>query len=143
MQLNMITSEIKLIGTVIKSMNIDNSIVDVQPNAQRSFGFNINEPTFEECNDRMIAELLIDFAVEIEQNENEKCRIEFTVGGAFASENHIDKTQFERLVMINGAAAIMGIARGKIEAVSANIFNCGKVSIPFVNIVDYYKSLKQ
>jgi len=46
------------------------------------------------------------------------------------------------LVAVNGAAAIIGIARGKIEAMTANIFNSGKVVIPFVNVIDYYKSLE-
>ena len=46
----------------------------------------------------------------------------------------------KQLVMVNGAAAVVGIARGKVEAITANIFNNGKIVIPFVNIIDYYKS---
>lgn len=54
----------------------------------------------------------------------------------------MEQGAFEQLVAVNGAAAIIGIARGKIEAMTANIFNSGKVVIPFVNVIDYYKSLE-
>lgn len=47
--------------------------------------------------------------------------------------------EFIKLVAINGAAAIIGLARGKLEAITANIFNNGKISIPFVNVLDYYR----
>ena len=44
-------------------------------------------------------------------------------------------------MIVNGAAALIGIARGKIEAITANIFNNGKIVIPFVNVIDYYRNL--
>lgn len=44
---------------------------------------------------------------------------------------------------MNGAAALIGIARGKFETISASIFNNGKIVIPFVNVIDYYKNLKE
>ena len=50
---------------------------------------------------------------------------------------------FKKLVIINGAAAIIGIARGRIEAMTASVFNNGKIVIPFVNVVDYYKGLTE
>jgi len=58
------------------------------------------------------------------------------------SQGTVSEDTFKELVIINGASAIVGIARGKIEAVSGNIFNNGKIVIPFVNIVDYYKNRK-
>ena len=64
-----------------------------------------------------------------------------SIEGAFLSSGDVDEDMFEQLVGINGVAAIIGIARGKIEAISANIFNNGKIVIPFVNVIDYYKSM--
>jgi hypothetical protein len=52
-------------------------------------------------------------------------------------------TAFKQLVAIKGAAALIGIARGKIENISSSIFDNGKIVIPFVNVVDYYKSLNE
>lgn len=36
--------------------------------------------------------------------------------------------------------AVLDIARGKIESLSSSIFNNGKIVIPFVNVIDYYKA---
>lgn len=47
------------------------------------------------------------------------------------------------LVGVNGAAALIGIARGKVESITANIFNNGKIVIPFVNVIDYYKGISE
>ena len=85
----------------------------------------------------------IDFEVEINQNEEEKCKIQLSLEGAFISDTDVAYSEFKDLVMINGAAALIGIARGKIETISANVFNNGKIVIPFVNVVDYYKSFNE
>lgn len=55
------------------------------------------------------------------------------------SEAEPIEDEFKQLVAINGAAAIIGLARGKLEAITSNIFNNGKISIPFVNVLDYYR----
>ena len=34
-------------------------------------------------------------------------------------------------------------SRGKIESITSNIFDSGKVVIPFVNVIDYYKGLSE
>ena len=63
--------------------------------------------------------------------------------GAFLSERNMEEKQFKELVIVNGAAALIGVARGKIEAISANVFNNGKIVIPFVNGIDYYKEYSE
>ena len=56
-------------------------------------------------------------------------------------EHFFQKVKYQRkLVAINGASALIGIARGKIESLSSSIFNNGKIVIPFVNVIDYYKA---
>ena len=55
----------------------------------------------------------------------------------------ITEDEFIRLVSINGVASMIGIARGKIESISSSIYNNGKVVIPFVNVVEYYKELEK
>lgn len=85
--------------------------------------------------------MTIDFDVEIEQSEEQKFKLEMSLEGAFLSSRDVDENSFKQLVGVNGAAAIIGMARGKIEAITANIFNNGKVVIPFVNVIDYYKNV--
>ena len=140
MELNLITTGIELVGTTIKNLSVENDIVDIKKDARRNFGLNINEPYFETIEDVFFSQMIIVFQIEIEQADNHKCKIDLSLEGAFVSETGIEEENFKQLVMVNGAAAVVGIARGKIEAITANIFNNGKIVIPFVNIIDYYKS---
>ena len=44
MELNLIATGIELVGTTIKKISVENNIVDVEREAKRNFGLNINEP---------------------------------------------------------------------------------------------------
>lgn len=140
MELNTVTTGIELLGTSVRNIRIDNNIIDLKKGAKRNFGLNIHEPFFEKHEHEYYSEMIIDFEMEIVQSE-ETFRMNITVEGAFCSDHDVDEETFRQLVGVNGAAAIIGIARGKIEAITANVFNNGKVVIPFVNVIDYYKSI--
>lgn len=143
MELNRIATGIKLVGTTIKEISVENNIVNVQKEAKRSFGFNINEPSFENIDEGLFSQMAIDFEVEIEQAEDRNFKLELSLEGAFLSEKNTEEEDFKQLVIINGAAALISIARGKIESITSNIFDSGKVVIPFVNVIDYYKGLSE
>lgn len=138
MGFNDVAAGIEIIGTTVRILDVENRIVDIEKDAKRSFGLNINEPKFEKLDNCWLSQMVIDFEIEIEQGENQKCKINMSLEGAFTSDEGLSKNSFEELVCVNGAAAIIGVARGKIEAISANIFNNGKIVIPFVNVLDYY-----
>ena len=143
MELNRIATGIKLVGTTIKEISVENNIVNVQKEAKRSFGLNINEPSFENIDEGLFSQMAIDFEVEIEQAEDRNFKLELSLEGAFLSEKNTEEEDFKQLVIINGAAALISIARGKIESITSNIFDSGKVVIPFVNVIDYYKGLPE
>ena len=143
MELNRIATGIKLVGTTIKEISVENNIVNVQKEAKRSFVLNINEPSFETIDEGFFAQMAIDFEVEIEQSEDRNFKLELSLEGAFLSEKDTEEEDFKQLVIINGAAALISIARGKIESITSNIFDSGKVVIPFVNVIDYYKGLPE
>lgn len=143
MELNRIATGIKLVGTTIKEISVENNIVNVQKEAKRSFGLNINEPSFENIDEGLFSQMAIDFEVEIEQTEDRNFKLELSLEGAFLSEKKTEEEDFKQLVIINGAAALISIARGKIESITSNIFDSGKVVIPFVNVIDYYKGLSE
>ena len=143
MELNRIATGIKLVGTTIKEISVENNIVNVQKEAKRSFGLNINEPSFENIDEGLFSQMAIDCEVEIEQTEDRNFKLELSLEGAFLSEKNTEEEDFKQLVIINGAAALISIARGKIESITSNIFDSGKVVIPFVNVIDYYKGLSE
>ena len=143
MELNRIATGIKLVGTTIKEISVENNIVNVQKEAKRSFGLNINEPSFENIDEGLFSQMAIDFEVEIEQADDRNFKLELSLEGAFLSEKNTEEEDFKQLVIINGAAALISIARGKIESITSNISDSGKVVIPFVNVIDYYKGLSE
>lgn len=143
MEFNLVGTGLELVGTAIKELNVANNIADIENEGKRSLGLNINEPTFQKTDDVIYAELVISFEIELEQEDGHKCNIKLSLEGAFLSDENADEEEFKELVIINGAAALISIARGKIEAISANIFNNGKIVIPFINVVEYYKSLEE
>lgn len=143
MELNLIATGIELIGTTIKSINVENSIVDVEREAKRGFRLDINEPLFKKMDNYYFSKMTVDFEIDIEQSQKQRCKLEVSLEGAFISGQEISEEDFKQLVIVNGAAAIIGIARGKIETITANIFNNGKIVIPFVNVIEYYKSLSE
>ena len=142
MEFNSVATGLELIGTSIKNINIENNIIDLKDEAQRSFGINIYEPSLEKRENEFYSEIKIDFKVEIGQLE-EKFKMFMSLEGAFFSNGDIKEEAFMQMVGVNGAAALIGIARGKIEAITANVFHNGKIVIPFVNVIDYYKSLNK
>ena len=140
MELNLIATGIELLGASVAKLTVDNTIVDIENDAQRSFGMTINEPQFQniEKTKEIFSQMTIDFDIIINQSDNDNCNIHFTITGAFLSKGKISEEDFKQLVAINGASALIGIARGKIESLSSSIFNNGKIVIPFVNVIDYY-----
>lgn len=143
MGLNYVVNDIELLGTTVRELNIENMIVDVEKGGKRNFGMCINEPKFQKTEEGLFGQLCIEFELEIVQPEDKVCKIQLSLEGAFLSERDIEDEKFKELVLVNGAAALIGIARGKIEAISANIFNNGKIVIPFVNVIDYYKEYSE
>lgn len=139
MELNLIATGIELIGSTVRELKIDNTIVDIEKDGTRCFGLYINEPTFQKTDDILYAQMIIEFELEIKQAEEQECRMQFSIEGVFSARGDVEDEVFKELVIVNGAAALIGIARGKIEAISANIFNHGKIVLPFVNVLDYYK----
>ena len=97
MELNRIATGIKLVGTTIKEISVENNIVNVQKEAKRSFGLNINEPSFENIDEGLFSQMAIDFEVEIEQAEDRNFKLELSLEGAFLSEKNTEEEDFKQL----------------------------------------------
>lgn len=123
-----------------KESRIDNDIFLLDKDAKRTLGLNIHEPKLTKQAKSFLGQLLIDFTIEIEQSEY-KCKIKLSIEGLFGAAEDMEKAEFKKLVALNGAAALIGIARGRIEGITANTFADGKVTIPLINVYDYYKNL--
>ena len=59
MEFNSVATGIEIIGTTVKTLIIDNNIVDIEKEGKRRFGLNIHEPKFQKDNDRLFAQIMI------------------------------------------------------------------------------------
>ena len=139
MNLNDITAGIELLGNNINKLVIENSLVNFADAKEKKIDFCINKPRFEKDEDSLMGQIEIGFKIDLYNSEEQKYHMEIDIEGAFAPLGDVDEEQFKQLVMVNGAAALVGIARGKIEAISGNVLNSGKIVIPFINVLEYYK----
>lgn len=141
MEYNVIATGIELIGTRINYISVKNSIDSLRKDAKRNMGLNIHEPLVREEEGRFISKMTIDFEVVVDQDEEQNLSLQLSVEGVFLSQRGIEEEKFLQLVVVNGAAAIIGIARGKIESITASVFSEGKIVIPFVNVLDFYREV--
>lgn len=81
----------------------------------------------------------INVAVLQENQELDPDTFDLVIEGAFSSPAEISDEDFMGLLNINGGAALYSIARAKIEAISSLTYAEGKILLPMVNIIQYYK----
>ena len=143
MNLNEISTGIELLGTNVNNLVVNNTLANYSDAKERKIDFYINEPDFGENETGPEGRIEIGFDIDIICNEKQTLHLEISLEGGFVPVGDVDEEQFKRLVLINGAAALVGIARGKIEAISSSVLNCGKIVIPFINVVDYYKEVSK
>ena len=64
MNFNEITPGISLLGTTVKSLNVENSVVNILQDSERNFGLNINEPIFDQTDNEIFAMFSIELEIE-------------------------------------------------------------------------------
>ncbi|MEG1044287.1 MAG: hypothetical protein RSF81_05855 [Oscillospiraceae bacterium] len=94
-------------------------------------------------NERHIGKILLKLQVVILENNDENMKLDMLIEGYFSSSATITKNDFKNQIAINGAAALYSIARTKVEIISAMTFLSGKVTLPMVNIIEYYKVMNE
>lgn len=76
MELNLIATGIELLGASVAKLTVNNTIVDIENDAQRSFGMTINEPQFQNIEKtKIFSQMTIDFDIIINQSDNDNCNI--------------------------------------------------------------------
>ncbi len=142
MELNLIATGIELLGASVAKLTVDNTIVDIENDAQRSFGMTINEPQFQniEKTREIFSQMTIDFDIIINQSDNDNCNIHFTITGAFLSKGKISEEDFKQFSCYKWSICTYWHSSRQNTILSSSIFNNGKIVIPFVNVIDYYKA---
>ncbi|WP_022766635.1 hypothetical protein [Butyrivibrio sp. XPD2006] len=141
MNFNSVATGINILGSTISNIAVNSNIADLKPDAQKAIGLSVHEPTIRKDGNVFLGIVQIDIEIKIDQSEEEKANLTISIGGTFESGSDSSKEDFINLLAINGVSALIGVARGKIESISAAIFNSGKITIPFINVIEYYKSV--
>lgn len=138
MEFNSIVSGLRFEGCSIKKLDVKNEIISITDDMNKAFGLEIGHVHFEKDED-YYGELLLEIRVEIIGSEGQKAIVILELEGGFSATEEMPEEHFKELVAVNGGAALYSIARSKIEAISSMVFSGGKILLPFVNIVEYYK----
>lgn len=139
MNFNKITSDLSFLGSTIREMKINNSIVSLTPSIVKKFGMDIVPTEISINHNTRYGKLLLKIVIQLEENDINVGSIELVTEGVFTAPSSIDEAVFMELLLINGAAALYSIARSKIESISAATFLDGKIIIPMISIYDFYQ----
>ena len=140
MELNKVTSELEYLGTIIKKLVVENSLIDYDTECENLFGIEIgNASEVRQSSGKYVTSVSIAVFVDVLKAGEKKCHIELVVEGGFSAPEDIEKERFISLTAINGAAALYAICRARIEEITAATFSNGKIVLPFVNIYEYYR----
>lgn len=132
MELNKISKNLFFKSSYISKLEIENNLSEYNEHFDKKLTFNIDtNPQKGEVT------LFFDIAV---GNDKETFKMKLKIIGTFTyNKTEISLEEFDDLLHLNAAALVYSIARGKIESLTANIFNNGKITLPIVNMFDYYK----
>ena len=139
--INEITANFFLVGCSIRHIDISNDLVFMNGNEKIQLEIGV-KPVYQGVKNNKHSgtiKMRIDIYAERKDDPEQKASLCTTIEGVFSAPEEMEEGQFMQMVAINGAAALYSIARGKIEAITSNSFASGKIEIPFVNFLDYYK----
>lgn len=138
MDFNCILDDFSFVGTAIKEFHLDNELLVLDGSAEKKLAFDIINPIFEVKDEQRVGSIQIKIHLEI-WHEKKLTDMSMLIEGCFVSPISVDEELFKQYVLINGATALYGIARAKVESISATVFFDGKIVLPFINVIKYYE----
>lgn len=145
MKLNQVTANLDFIASTIQSLNVDSKLHRITSENKREFCLDIKctKPIVKE--NAKFGKLLMRVGVTVmhENAELPADTFDLVIEGVFSAPATIDDEEFLGLLNVNGGAALYSIARAKIESISSLTYMEGKILLPLVNIVQYYKERDQ
>lgn len=141
MKLNEVTANLDIVASFVHSLDVRTKMFKIANDNKKEFSLDIkcSKPVIED--EYKIGKLLMHINVSIFQENQELTpdTFDLVIEGIFSSPTEIPDEEFMGLLNINGGAALYSIARAKIEAISSLTYAEGKILLPMVNIIQYYK----
>lgn len=146
LSLNKIKSDFNLLGSRILSLSIENHLFYNDDDITEEYKLKITPSKISHQKDDLVyfGTILIAIRIELTSNEDsQQSTIDFVLEGGFTAPDHIGEEAFANLLKLNGASMLYSIARAKVEAITAAMFSYGNISLPVVNIYQYYEEEKK
>jgi hypothetical protein len=147
MEFNKITSEMKFLGCSIRELNITNNAIALSSDIKKKISMDVETSEIVKGKDDLHARLLLTIEISLVSDDLEVGNINLSIEGAFAVPEKVEEDEFKKMILLNGATTLYSIVRGKIEAVTAMTFTEGKITLPMVNMIEFYeekaKNIKQ
>ncbi len=145
-RVNNICSELQFVDCAVLKLDISNGLMGLRTDDNYDLRLKF-EPLYDGIiSDRLCGRLRlsVDLVVTRDEETDEKVNVSAILEGVFDAEKaSMSEDDFKRMVAINGGAALYGMARGKIEAMSGLIFSTGKITLPYVNVLEYYRQAEE
>lgn len=145
MEPNTFIADLEFVGSIIKNISVENSI-SMLPNPTRITMQVGSEPSMvRTIDDDGVAKyeqtllLLVELGI-LDEAENKVTDIKIMFEGCFRAPMGMNVTDFENAVKISGLTGLFSIARAEIVTLTSHIFIEGKVTLPMINIYEYYKN---
>lgn len=141
-----VQSPFTFLGSTIRNLKIENHLIYLGENTKEEYKLEIlpSEVQHEKKDKIFFGAVAIKVEIKLStENDPESDTINLTIEGGFAAPENIGEEHFEKLLSLNGAATLYSIARAKIEAISNATFEKGKITLPVINIHQYYEEEKK
>lgn len=141
MDLNKVVADLEIEKTTIHSIETKCVMTKLSDSNKKTFGLDIkcSQPLVKENKKYGKLRMQIDMSIDQSELEGAADKFQFVIEGVFSSSPSIEDEKFMELLNINGGTALYSIARAKIEAISSLIYDEGKILLPMINIIQYYK----
>ncbi|MFI3169363.1 MAG: hypothetical protein R3Y06_05405 [Faecalibacterium sp.] len=139
MKFNQLMSDFTYLGDYIKEFQITNSHIKIEDDTEKTWGLDVEVGTIESTESTFQGTVLLKTEVTISSDASTPSIISLLIEGCFSAPISVGKDEFEKLLLVNGAACLYSIARSKIEAMTALSFYSGSIKLPLINILDFYK----
>ncbi len=139
MDFNKISADLDFIASVVHNIEMNANMVAITSATKQTFDLDIKctNPVIE--NESKFGKLLMQINVKL-QDENElPDTLTMVLEGVFSADENMDDDKFMELLNINGGAVLFSIARSKIEVISSLTYIEGKITLPMVNIIQYFQ----
>ena len=135
-------ADLQMLGTSIRTLTFRNPFIGIDDNGDYKRRVDLSH-TITEIEEREPQSLVGGVILEIKATVSlgkEKLSIALCIEGGFQCEN-ANREDFEKLLNINGVAALYSIARSIILSLSAQSLAYGNVLLPMINVYKYSQAI--